>query len=261
MRTFLVLACSLGLACGSEEPSTEGGSGSETGMATAGSTGDDSDPTSASAGTMSGSATTGMGSNTDSGPSDSSGADESGTTDGCPAGTLGCPCDVGSTCDDGLLCNDDGLCEAPPACRPIDTEPHGDEASALQLDPVNCSNELIIEDLATLDAPETDWFRTFGDEGALFCSEQPRAIVTTDIDVEVCVYIECLEGAANSIGCAGGSMSADSPEGRPGCCGTNEAHLNDYECGGLLTPKNVDIWISVASEELACVDYDMTYSF
>ncbi len=68
-------------------------------------------------------------------------------------------------------------------------------------------------------------------------------------------------GSATGVGCAGGSSSADSPEGRPGCCGEDEVHLNNYECGGLLTPRNVDVWISVASAEVACTDYELSYGF
>ncbi|MEX1365323.1 MAG: hypothetical protein AB1Z98_19500 [Nannocystaceae bacterium] len=262
-RASLNLALGVLIGCGDDGSAagTETDAQTESGTAaTAASTGTEGE----SADTMAGPPTGTEGNTTEvvtGSDLDSTTADSATGTDGCPVGTDGCPCDVGSTCDDGLTCNGDGVCEPLPACRPLDTEPHDDEATATVLNELNCGNELDLGVIGTLEGPQTDWYRYFGDEGAILCSEQPLVTITADIETDVCVFIECLEGNATGVGCAGGSTAADSPQGRPGCCGVDEAHLNAYDCGGFFTPNNLDIWISVGTADAVCADYGLVYSF
>ena len=154
-----------------------------------------------------------------------------------------------------------GLCEPEAACRSIDAEPHADEDTATVLGNLGCDGIVDLGLFGTLDGPETDWYRFFATEVVVLCTEQPEATVTAAIDTEVCVYIACLEGSASNVACAGDSSAATSPGGRPGCCGQGHARIDDYECGGFLTPKNVDVWISIASAEDACEDYELSYAF
>jgi len=66
-----------------------------------------------------------------------------------------------------------------PDCESLDTDPHGDEASAYELQMVECgaSNDLGV--VATLDGPETDWYTYMAGE-AFGCPEQPAAQVVAD---------------------------------------------------------------------------------
>jgi hypothetical protein len=177
----------------------------------------------------------------------------------CPYGTEGCLCDVGAACDEGLMCDDEGTCVAPPACEPLDADPHGDEASAYPLEEVSCGNGIDLGVAATLAGPETDWYTYLGSE-VMFCPEQPAAEVAADISTEVCVFIQCVEGDAANVSCADESTAADSPEGRPGCCGENQASIADYDCTGMFVGRDVDTWISVGTAEEACSDYAMSYA-
>ncbi|MCX4247743.1 hypothetical protein [Paraliomyxa miuraensis] len=257
-----LLASMLVLACGTDDAPP--GDATETDASTSASESTAGDPTTStttSAGTMVGTTTSDP--SEESGPVADSGSEtaEPTTDDGCPVGTEGCPCDAGSTCDEGLSCSDEGSCEVPLACRSIDTDPHGDEATAIVLGNVGCDSVIDLGVVGTLDGPQTDWYRYFGNEGLVLCTEQPQATVTAAIDTEVCVYMQCLEGSASGVSCAGGSAAATSPEGRPGCCGQDEAHIDDFECGGFFTPKNADVWISIASGRNDCVDYGLSYAF
>lgn len=214
---------------------------------------------------MSGSATTTVGTTDDPPPPppDSSGDDppppDTTDTGECPYGTEGCLCDVGAACDEGLECNDEGVCVAPPACRPLDADPHADEDGAYPLEGVDCGNGTDLGVVATLFGPETDWY-TFPGGGVFMCPERPAAAVVTDIPTDVCVFLVCNDGDVENLQCAEGSMSADSPSGRPGCCGQDQAGVFTYDCANFTGNKDVDVWISVGTEEEACSDYALSYA-
>ncbi|MCA9650755.1 MAG: hypothetical protein H6712_31060 [Myxococcales bacterium] len=256
-----MLAFSTLLACGSDEPpeaETDGTAESGTGASTGATTHDSTMGTTPSDDGSSGGSSGGTGPGVDTG-SEGPGSDGSG---GCPAGTEGCPCVEGIECDAGLVCSDAGSCELAPACRSVDAEPNDDEGSATMLMAVDCNNMFDLGVIGTIDGPETDWWQYFGAEGVILCSEEPQVTVSADIDLEVCVYVDCLEGNTTGVGCTGGSVAADSPEGRPGCCGTNAAHVSGYDCsGGILTPKNVYVYVSVATDQVVCIDYGMVEAF
>lgn len=273
--TFITLCCCLGLACGPEgmaggtETDSEGES-EDTGSTGATSTNPTatSPTTMTTASSMSGSATTTA--TTDatedtSPPVDSSG-DPTDTmppvdTGECPPGTEGCPCDIGAACDDGLSCDiETGTCVAPPACRPIDTDPHGDEGTATGLPDLDCDQGMDLGPFGTIEGPEVDWYTYFGND-SFGCPEQPGALVVAGDPLEVCVFLECQNGGdVDPLNCGGGSMDAMSPDGRPGCCGIDGAFVEGYDCTGF-GGKDVDVYISVGSDEMVCTDYELSYGF
>jgi len=214
---------------------------------------------------MSGSATTTADGNTDDPPppaDTSAGEDDppppATTDDGeCPYGTEGCLCDVGATCDEGLECIE-GTCVAPPACPQLDVDPRADEDSATMVDEVTCGNGNDLGVVGTLAGPDTDWYTFLGNE-VMFCPEQPAATAAADVTVQVCVFIECVEGDADNVSCADESSAADSSGGRPGCCGDNQAQVANYDCG-MFQPRNVNAWVSVGTTEEVCVDYALSYA-
>lgn len=258
-KGLLVVVAGLALACGADDAGT--GAGTEEVTGTGGSTEGATTSASTSTGTAADPTTIAGGSSGDTGPVADSGSETAEpTTEGCPVGTEGCPCDDGRSCEAGLECSAEGVCEAAAACRALDPEPHGDEATATMLGNVGCDSVVDLGVIGTLDGPETDWYRYFANEGLVLCTERPEATVVAAIDVEVCAYIECLEGNASGVSCAGGSSAATSPENRPGCCGQDQARIDDFECGGFLTPKNVNVWVSIGTSEQACVDYELSYA-
>lgn len=185
--------------------------------------------------------------------------DTSGDGDGddpCPLGSEGCPCDVGASCDEELECDiDEGLC-LPPVCDLLDPDPHQDEGSAIVLEGVECEQSLNLGEFATMEGPQTDWFRYPGDAKGM-CDEQPRAMVGADAPMQVCVYIECQSGNdVTSYECGEGVM-LDSPEGRPGCCAETAVLMADYDCMGMN--EDVDVYLSVSSVEELCENYVLSY--
>jgi hypothetical protein len=166
---------------------------------------------------------------------------------------------VGSTCEDGLEC-EEGTCVAPPACRVLDEDFHGDEGSAYGLEGLACEGTNDLGVIATLFGPETDWYTFAGNEG-FGCFEQPAAIVIADITTDVCVYIACLEGDVIALDCADGSSDETSPDGALGCCGQDQTGIAGYDCSGLGSSKDVNAWISVGTAEESCTDYALSYAF
>jgi hypothetical protein len=177
----------------------------------------------------------------------------------CPFGGQGCLCDVGARCDEGLDCNDDGVCVPPPDCRPIDETPHDDEATAVELEEVGCNEGVELDVIGTVEGPQTDWYTYAGNDG-FTCVEQPTAIVVADADLVVCVFLECNQGDVQQVECGAESTDSASPDGRPGCCGTNIAFVNDYDCSGF-GGKSADVFVSVASADDVCLDYSLEYGF
>jgi len=272
-RTPLGLLCCLALACGPEgvaAPETDG----ESEDSGSGTTGGDDDPSAtnptatnptATNASNSGTATTTATTGETMPPLDSSGDDPSDTmppvdTGECEFGTEGCLCDVGASCEEGLFCDDDGMCVAPPECRSLDTDPHGDEDSAYELEMLGCNDNNDLGVVATLQGPERDWYRYFGGE-QFMCPEQPAAAVVAAVDLSVCVFVECVEGNAVNVQCGDGANDADSPDGRPGCCGQNAAQIQNYDCQGMFAGLDADVWIAVSSDERICEDYALSYEF
>lgn len=259
----------MGLACGPDgEQAPDTDSEGETESEESGSTGN-TNPTTTNS-TVGTSSATGTTSTTGPAPTTTTGPDpDTATSDPpppetdtgeCPYGTEGCLCDVGAACDEGLDCNDEGICVAPPACEPIDTDPHGDEASAISLDPLDCGMGGDLGLVGTVAGPETDWYSFVGNE-AFGCPEQPGAAVVAADPLEVCVFLECTNGGdVDPLDCAAGSTDATSPDGRPGCCGDGAAMVEGYDCTGF-GGKDVDVWISVGSDQQICADYELSYGY
>lgn len=263
---MVVVAWGLGPGCGPGGPvqiatDTDTDTDTDTETGTTGN-GDPTNPTNPTSPTEPRPTTAANGSN--SGTADDTAAEtnppDTADTDECPVGTEGCLCDVGASCDEGLDCNDEGICEAPPACRPLDPEPHDDEGSAYEVEPLGCGDTMDLGLSQTLWAPETDWY-TFSGNNGIVCTEQPGAIVMAiGLTTDVCVFVECEQGNTTGVMCGEGS-SETSPEGRSGCCGEDGAQISSYTCIGGLGGNNANVWISVGSEERACADYALSYVF
>lgn len=271
----LSLSVLLGSGCGRpsiiEAEGEESGTGSETGEtsegdgdgeAEGGTSEGETDPASGDGdGEASGDGDGDPSGDGDGDPSGDGDGDPSGDGDGdepCPPGSEGCPCDVGSICEGELVC-EDGVCLPPPSCEPLDVDPHGDEGSAIGLGELGCEDSLDLGVSATIEGPQTDWYVFAGNEQS-FCGEEPSASVSAEGPLQVCVFIECQNGGDASRTCGDGSVDASSPAGRPGCCGENAARITDYGCtdwGG----DDLDVYVSVGSDEEVCLDYGLVVGF
>lgn len=176
------------------------------------------------------------------------------STGECTPGTEGCPCDIGSACEGELLC-EAGVCVAVPACAEPDVEPNDDEASAFELEGVNCGVDAQ-DGAGGFDGAESDWF-VFSATDQIACFSGPTIEVESEIDVAVCAFVSCNAGS-NTVMCGGGSDEADSPDGLPGCCNQGSVDL-DFNC--TLAAANADIFVRVTSIDAACSPYTFTYAY
>lgn len=183
---------------------------------------------------------------------DDSADDSSG---GCPPGTEGCPCDVGSTCEGELLC-EGGVCLGEPACEQPEGEPNDDEASAVMLDGVTC-NAMGTNTEGAFGGAESDWL-VFRASDNIACFGGPQIEVTADIDVAVCAFPICADGDA-SVTCEGGSDEEESPEGVAGCCDQNGVRF-DFDCG-IAVAQTADVLVRLTSVDAGCSPYAMEYTY
>lgn len=272
LRDVTIWGALIVAGCGPAAETAETESETEDGTGTAGSTGEDGSPTTTPPPTtdptnMTDGMTDGMTNGADSsgdtnpdpsttGPGSGDGPDPD--TGDCAPGTEGCLCDIGSTCDDPLSCVE-GICTGGPACIPIDMEDHALESSALELDGLGCDAAMSEPALGTVVGPEADWYLFPGND-ASFCPEQPAAVVTADVPLDVCVFLECDSGGdVDPLQCGEAAVEVTSPDGRPGCCGDSAALVESYDCTGF-GGKDVDVFISVGSTDMVCADYDLDYS-
>jgi hypothetical protein len=52
----------------------------------------------------------------------------------------------------------------------------------------------------------------------------------------------------------------DSPEGRPGCCGTDSFEV-ELDCGGILNDDDTRIWIRFDQGVGDCTPYTLEYHY
>lgn len=173
----------------------------------------------------------------------------------CIPGDLDCPCDIGSTCSGDLVCVD-GTCVDEPACDEPEGEPNDDEASAVELPDVTCGGDAMTQ-MGAFDGAETDWF-VYHAQDAIACFQNPNVVVTSDVDVGVCVFVDCDMGNT-SVNCSGGSDEDTSPDGLDGCCDQNEVGLGDFSC--QFNSPNASLYVRIVSLDAACVPYELAFDY
>ena len=193
--------------------------------------------------------------------SDPTGETDSGDTDDvCDA--VGCACDFNEDCAGDLLCPE-GTCVEPAACSDDPGEPNNGEIQATLLDPITDDDDqgsMISGELEA--ATDIDWFRYEGSD-TTFAIVGPYAQVNVNA-LELCMYAECLNGLeVTEVTCNEGTTQQPSPNGRPGCCGTNTGGFEiGLSCGGTFSDDSALIFISVAgSEPGVCQEYTVTYHY
>ncbi|MEM6294617.1 MAG: hypothetical protein AAGA54_25305 [Myxococcota bacterium] len=142
---------------------------------------------------------------------------------GCTVGTQGCACDGGS-CNNGLECVEDE-CVLDVDCGIDIYEDNNTESDASDLGTLTDDDDDAMTITGVLEGDETDWFTYFGDD-TFFTSVNPARTLTTAGALRMCKYAECTDGIfSTEVTCPEGTASAESPEGRPGCCGTEDFEI------------------------------------
>ena len=246
--------CDSGSDSGGDSGSTSGSEGSTS-----------TDPSTTATPTGSSSGGTPTSSTTDDSTTGTTAVDESSTGDAegssstgeaCEPGTQNCPCGEGDSCDDGLECID-GTCYDPAGCqgKQQDTEPNEDEASAQDLGTVGCG--ALSEVMGSSEPSDVDYFRLDLDDLGEDCpaSDGTIAIATSTEELEVCMFFSCNAGAA-SVNC-GANTDATSPDGLPGCCGTDSVEP-DFFCSGVNNDSEVFLRVGELDANM-CIDYALAY--
>lgn len=208
--------------------------------------------------------TTSSTSSTASTTSSTTGAEDSATDEGedtgepCPLGSESCPCDAG-VCDDGLACIED-VCEMPLECPADENEPNDGEQSATSLGEFNDCDGNGGSVSGVLGLGDEDWFTYIGDDD-FGCIVDPDREIVTDGAVRICKFAECLNGLPNTdLSCPPGTMSAMSPAGRPGCCGSSGFNMGVFNCTGTID-DSAYIYIRIDQGSPQCVEYTLNYHY
>jgi len=191
---------------------------------------------------------------------DPTGDSESDTDDVCDYG--GCPCMFNEECAGALICPE-GTCVEPGECGDDPNEPNNGEIQAADLGAITDDDDqgsMIAGELEA--ANDIDWFVYEGSD-TTFAVVGPYVQVNVNA-LEVCMYAECLNGLENTdVTCNKGTTQQPSPNGRPGCCGTDTGGFDiNLSCGGALSDDSALIYMSVTgSEPGVCQEYTLSYHF
>ncbi len=199
------------------------------------------------------------------GPTDPTDPTDTGETDADtdePCDDLGCACMFNEDCAGSLTCPE-GTCVSALECGDDPNEPNNGEIQAASLGPISDDDDDGSMVSGELEAPtDIDWFVYEGDDTAL-AIVSPYAQVNIN-DLELCIHAECVNGLENTdVSCNEGTTLQPSPNGRPGCCGTNTGGFDiSLSCGGTFSDDSALIYMSVAgSEPGVCQEYTLTYNF
>lgn len=109
---------------------------------------------------------------------------------------------------------------------------------------------------------DVDWYHYEGDtESVIFGSpyeNDPAGAVNSDVDVTLCIYMTCTEGATGDFVCPAGTTVATSAAGHDGCCltGKNPGMDIRHVCA------NAGVWMSVTSASTTtCAGYDFSFHY
>ncbi|PCC70149.1 hypothetical protein SAMN02745121_03530 [Nannocystis exedens] len=152
-----------------------------------------------------------------------------------------------------------------PVCVDDGTEPNENEGAAVDLGDQYCKDQpKSFEGVLDGDG-DVDWFRYHGDFSGNQCDNNDpdpiaKIVVTADGPLEVCLYADCDIDGDTAFTCPNGTMTANSPGGREGCCGTGsmEYAVNCVDGGN----ESAEMYVRLQKAQPdACVAYKVDYSY
>ncbi len=180
--------------------------------------------------------------------------------EGCPPGTLDCPCDQGE-CDAPLLC-EEGVCAEDTGPQCVDDLLVNDTQNTASYQGDLQEGESGMTDGVLLDPDDSDWLMFHGTD-TLLLEAQPVFDVLQGDGIVMCVFIDCDNGQQAVPSCPPGTSQTSSPLGDPGCCSSNSIgfDLNEYSCSvNPFGDDSADFYISVTPTS-ECVDFAVYFAY
>ncbi|MEZ4384107.1 MAG: hypothetical protein R3A79_22430 [Nannocystaceae bacterium] len=176
-----------------------------------------------------------------------------------PASSTGDAESAGSSGGDEDTSTGDGIL----MCNPTDVdEPNNSENTATVLPNITDSDgdgDVVESILAGAD--DEDWFAYRGTDVA-FAYVDPTGDLMADMQLRLCIFVECANGPTKPVTCQG-SIDAESPDYRQGCCNTGAAPFVSID---LYCDANDDdsafVFMRVdQGYENICTPYTIEYHF
>ncbi|HHH31915.1 MAG TPA: hypothetical protein ENK57_26705 [Polyangiaceae bacterium] len=160
---------------------------------------------------------------------------------------------TGSGTGTGTTCNDIGL-----------GEPNESEATAwaLKMGSIEDCDGDGDSITGTIAPGDVDWFFYEGDDTAFCVVDPTRSLTQTQGGIRLCKFFECLNGQTQ-VSCPNGTTSEQSPEQRPGCCGTTGFEVSDLNCQNTAD-EHVYVYIRLdqpGGDASTCNEYSMAYHY
>lgn len=146
-------------------------------------------------------------------------------------------------------------------CMDPGPEPNEVEDDAVEFDDQGCQDPPGMFAGVLNGDVDVDWFRYRGvdGQGCGFNNPFVSHTLTASDTVRLCVFAECDQGDPQ-FQCPMGSQNSDSPDGRPGCCGSGDLTFQ-WNCQGSQL-ETADFYVRLDQAPAnSCVDYSVTYSF
>jgi hypothetical protein len=106
---------------------------------------------------------------------------------------------------------------------------------------------------------DTDWY-TYNGSDAPLCISDPSFSISGSNGLRRCLYVVCDSGSA-AFTCPAGSTQNTSPDGKNGCCTTDDfLTINDLDCMGG-SDDSVSMWLRIDQTQEECNEYSGTVNF
>lgn len=151
----------------------------------------------------------------------------------------------------GATCNDSGA------------EPNESEQQAVNLGNISDDDDDGDEISGVVDgAFDPDWYKYHGTDESITIVDPTRSLVTS-APIRMCKFFNCDNGEQAHFSCPSGSQSANSPDGRPGCCSMGGFAVDDFICGGSqFNSDSATVFIRIDNpSNNPCVSYTLKYHF
>jgi hypothetical protein len=143
------------------------------------------------------------------------------------------------------------------ACADADTaEQNETESTAFDLGGIDDCDGSGSEHQGTLAAGDVDWFKYQGDD-TFGCVVDPTREVTSMGSFRFCKFAQCERGNPG-VTCPSGTTPESSPDGRPGCCGSDGFDLA-LDCSG--SDDNASIYMRLDQPQPACSTYTLEWHY